>query len=378
MSDDPKLFLVWATSIPSNPNRTRYQRANLFCKKFPTTVLAIGDVSPTIREGSYAVYSFPDRTLYRPLFPFWAIMILLVERVREGGVFYVHVSPHIESILAGVGCIPTDLIWIQDIWDDPLLPASRHSSDEGLTRRVGRYGLIGIWKLEKLLIPRSDLLILALHEDYLNEAGIHHGNVCKVTNGVIRNLQTTKSVSLPGFNLTYVGQVKASRGISEMLDLTSNLSNFIPNVRLNFIGVDSEQEPQLNHLIDEENLVDNVRIIGEVDHEIALAYIQKSDVCFCILSEDVRNYKYSYPIKLFEYMSFGKLTIISNTMGVNEIVSNGNFTISITDDSCAEEISEFYADEILQSEISRDAKSRAAEYSWDNINDHILDCLVSA
>lgn len=115
---------------------------------------------------------------------------------------------------------------------------------------------------------------------------------------------------------------------------------------------------------------------GYLNHEKALAKLAESDVCLCIQDPSVVNLEYSYPLKLFEYLALGRIVVASRTLGISEVIEEGDngFLASYN----AEDLKAVF-DKVIDMRTSGEIESiqcsaseTAASYDWEFINEKIL------
>ncbi|WP_247730648.1 glycosyltransferase [Halovivax limisalsi] len=217
------------------------------------------------------------------------------------------------------------------------------------------------------------MVILGLDRGILEEMGFEPENICNITNGISPNIREShEDISLPGYNLTYVGHVTESRGLHEMLDLVENAKSEMPEVRLNLVGTDLEDQAWIQGEISSRGLSHHTRIVGQVAHEAALGYLDASDVCICILSDEVRNYRYSYPIKILEFMYFGNLIIASPLPGIESLIGGEEFMVSFEDDDYVRTLMKHNNNEEYRERIERLSREKSKSYHWNSINTEIV------
>lgn len=104
----------------------------------------------------------------------------------------------------------------------------------------------------------------------------------------------------------YIGSISKERGLHIMMNLLGYI-NQVKKARLWLIG-------RYDKSIEEARCMETwqyVDYLGELDQEDAFAYLVKSD--FGLLTvEDVADFKFTSPNKIFEYMLFGKPVIANN------------------------------------------------------------------
>ena len=124
-----------------------------------------------------------------------------------------------------------------------------------------------------------------------------------------------------------------------------------------------------------------LQYLGKVGHEESLRRVVESDVCLCLLDPSVVNFRYSYPIKLFEYMAAGKVVIATDTPAIREVIENGKSGILI--DNTVESLREAVETVIRMRETGEimamgdAARTRVQAFEWEGINERIAQFLAT-
>jgi len=79
---------------------------------------------------------------------------------------------------------------------------------------------------------------------------------------------------------------------------------------------------KINQIAVSLNVLNNLTIIGRVDHSLIPAYLQKAHVCLSFLEVN-KTYSLSPPQKIFEYFAMGKPVIANNIPTHTEYIQNG-------------------------------------------------------
>ena len=135
---------------------------------------------------------------------------------------------------------------------------------------------------------------------------------------------STYSHSLDEFMILYVGSLEAKiRGLEDLVQATRILLDIHPHdkVKLVFVG-EGPMRPYLTHLAKECGMSDSVIFAGALPREEAWQWLEASDIAvipfrrFC-------STEIAAPNKLFEYMAAGKAVVVSDLIGMREIIRNG-------------------------------------------------------
>lgn len=368
-----ELSLVWETSIPSNQNRARYQRAKLLTSQYRCHAYVVGTIASEVEPRFASTHVFPQTRVIRPLFLPWVLLLMMKHRIfGRNPIERLHTSPHSVAIITGVILQQFGVLWTQDLWDDPYLPVQLQRKDSDLISRLGiKYNEI-LYYLVRGRIENSDLIILGLHDGILDEMNIQTKNVCSVSNGY-STVDPGSDCTLSGPSITYVGEIMTQRHIPELIESLGIVVKDFPDIQLNLIGPFGDDREEIETLIDSIGVNDNVRITGKIEHSEALKYITGSNIGVSLLSDDVRNYRYSYPIKTLEYMALGTPVIATETPATRELIeSNGVLLSRNTPEEIAAGIREVLCDE---RHADGDWEIEVEGYRWSSINQRIADHL---
>jgi glycosyltransferase involved in cell wall biosynthesis len=361
--------------ISDNPNQARHQRATLLARNFAAAIIYKGRIPQAVRANFLEAYRAPGRALAHVTT--LAIMTYL-RFFRRYRVVYTTYS--IYSIFMGflakrfLGCL-----WICDFWDHPSLQYSlKHSKHKKLKRYFFEN------HLSKTLV-HADLWIVAMDEGILSHLPEREPNrrILKVTNGVdcdtVSSLLADHHGSVEDedkefLDLCHSGWMNLERGLIQIIQLLQSLGPDHP-LRLFVFG---ESDEYAKRAMEEHNRRGLIQIqhLGQLDHPQCLRQIAECDVALCLLDTNVVNYRYAYPIKLFEYLALGKITIATKTPAITKIIEDGKNGF-LVDDS-AESLRDTLDRILLMrrngslDSVKQQARETVENYRWEAINDTIL------
>lgn len=369
-----KIALIWG-SIPSIKNTTRFQRAKYLSRRYNCFFSLLSDeVSIEIYKLASSVKICPGNKYFsKIIFPIWILFQIFSYRLKK--VEAVHTSFHNLSILSGFIFKSFGLKWILDIWDSPSLPIETLSQRKDFFGRLGLIYYKTIFRLAKRCTRYADLIILSLHPKFLDSYTLNQNKILYITNGTDLNIyRNIKPQTKNGFNLIYVGHIKKLRGIDTVLEAISMIKSYIPRLKLFLVGyMNPYDEKWLKNEIIERNLLNKVEIVGQLTHKRALEKIAESNVCLYPFPKK-KELDYIYPIKVFEYMALGKVTIASNLRGVRQIIKDGVNGLLVEPDN-PEQLTQaliyIYNNHHIRQKIEENAKKSVKQYDWEKINKQI-------
>ncbi len=361
-------------------NRVQFQRMQTLITHYNIYIFSIDEICEDLKYYGGYKHFFPplkDSIISRLIFIPWVVLKIFN---KKRGISLVYTNLYSPALISGFILKLLGFKWVADIWDDPGLAAEFGGLGfKGKIRRL-YHKIFSI--ISKKCIKSADLLILSLHKDILKNYNIKHNNILSLTNGVDLNVanrirKTFRSNTI--FTIIYLGEISEKRDIDTIINAMIHLKTRIDTFRLFLIGdISNIEKNRIKKIIHKSNLKENVVLLGKVNHEEALKFIAQSDVGLCLLAPTVENYNYAYPIKIFEYMALGKVTIATKLKGVEQIIKNGEngFLISPEDSTLlAEILGNLRFNPALRKKIGEKALLDVKKYDWPDINKKIVNAL---
>ena len=115
-------------------------------------------------------------------------------------------------------------------------------------------------------------------------------------------------------HIVFVGLLQAERGLFELIDVLEKH----PEWSLDIAGFGGDQ----HQIVERAKAIDNVRFIGRLAYQDALALNQTADVLFAMYDPGILNHRYASPNKLFEAMMLGKPVVVARGTGMDRIVAS--------------------------------------------------------
>ncbi|MGY5862941.1 MAG: glycosyltransferase family 4 protein, partial [Candidatus Thorarchaeota archaeon] len=254
--------------------------------------------------------------------------------------------------------------WIADIWDNPEIYFESHPV----------FASIQLAFLKRKL-RTAELVICVTHPDVLSDYGIDSERMLTQINGV--NLPSEDDIknkdlssSHPKKRIVYVGWVTFSRGIDILLRAISVVVERIPDVELVLVGPSWDEREKVEALIDALRIESNVFQTGEVQHSEALELIRSSSIGVYPFPR-TRFLDNVYPVKVPEYLSYGKPVVSSNLKGVRRYIDHGSNGLLFEPGDYSEFASmliELLEDSKLLTQMSSEARRSSYKFQWSKIN----------
>jgi len=357
--------------IRNEKNRVQYQRAKYLSEKNNLYLFICKNrtIPNEIKKNSYVkVSTFNLNKKNYILYLFWYMFeIKKLSKEVDFDIVYTKFDPF--SIIQGFILKLLGYRWVVDIWDHPILMEKTDSTKFSFIHKFFHF-------ISKKTIKFTDLAIVAIVPESLRDYGLNQRKILKITNGVDLNLTKPRNIKnkTGDFTLFYVGFVKKDRGIDTLLHSVKLLKEKIPSIKLILVGdTNKDDKNYLNNTINKFNIDKNVEYLGVLDHRKVLDQEEKSDICiFPFPYKEELNC--IYPIKIFEYLSMGKVVISSDLEGVRTIIDNEENGLLVPPENSndmANAIFRIYNDDKLRKRIEKNARNSVKKYNWDKLNDKI-------
>lgn len=372
-----KVVYLKTGGVKNVSNATQYQRALVLSKHFDLAIVTDGEIPREIVEKAAICYRV------RSGWSFIFSSIRVLRTLSREGYQVLYSSNQPRAIIAAYMAVPRfQRRWIVDLWDDPMLAF-----------RNMRKGLLFTALYRKFLehsLPRANAWVLGLHEDMLGELPPRGEdlNVLKITNGTVLALNNGEEKpnvesGAPGsgpLRVGYAGWVTLQRGLSLVLALLRSLKDETPGFQFTAWGPGENDALEAVEAHNAQNK-HKLHYLGKVSHEKSLSNVAESDVCLCLLDPSVVNFRYSYPIKLFEYMAAGKVVIATDTPAIRDVIEDGTSGILIDNsvDSLREALETVASMKACGkiTAMEEAARNRVKAFEWEGINERIVQFLSS-
>lgn len=265
------------------------------------------------------------------------------------------------------------VLLVYDLWDVPGLAVSKFK----LTSKE-----LARWLYQRLLrkiIRGGDVVISGVMKDGLSDYDIPNGKIISTENGVLLQ-DFILNEAVPDFEfwdgamdklkLLYVGYVHKTRGAHELIEVARRLLESNANVTIAMVGPsDPGSISEIHALIDNHGLNDVISLRNPVRADMVASIVAGADVCLCPLM-NINKFKWSYPVKIYEYLAMGKPVIATDIPGVSHLIKNGiNGCLYNPGDTNAlyNTISNLQSRPELVSELSKHARESVLDKDWEFI-----------
>jgi glycosyltransferase involved in cell wall biosynthesis len=220
------------------------------------------------------------------------------------------------------------------------------------------------------MLQYCDILILSISEEIVMgwPVNIPQNKILATTNGVdieytqsaAKNVTEKETNGTSSLDVLYVGHVRRVRGLDTLIKATDKLSRRGDvDIRLSLVGpITNEDRVWLQQELKRRNLEGTVDICGSLAHEKALRKVALSDICVNILPQEVGNYMYAFPIKIFEYMALDKPIVSTKTVGTSRLLKDGHNSLLLPNNKpkhIADAIQQLSSDSQFRRKIAENA-----------------------
>lgn len=267
-------------------------------------------------------------------------------------------------------------ILVIDIFDDIVLGKNALKSKKGFFSNI-KYAVFCIaFFIGKKVIKNADIVFLTLNKKILKYYPYRKNGYVHLINGIWSNILSKNkrnNLSANEFcSVTYVGYVQTDRGIFKILDAVNEI-NIKKKYKFMFNIVGPILAEDKSKIIEYLNLheIDNVKLYGFTDYDKVLEILEKTNVALFIFPTGRRDLDYIYPIKIFEYLSYGLDIIATEGYGIEELKQIFNENINVVKYD-----SKIIADKLIEI-ICRGKKDRIIpknldDFTWEKINEKFI------
>ena len=200
---------------------------------------------------------------------------------------------------------------------------TKDSIDEFQTKKYG-FKIASLRWLNKLIVKNSSQIIVPSNylEDLVANWDIDSKNIKVIYNKIddsfkcsLTKEQAKKKLDLEGKIILSVGRLVNWKCFDELIKLMPELINKNKNTKLLIIG-DGPDKAKLNKLINDLNIVDNVKILGKINHKNLPVYYRACDLF--VLNSEYEGYSHV----LLEAAKIGCKIIAKDIGGNKEFKKN--------------------------------------------------------
>jgi glycosyltransferase involved in cell wall biosynthesis len=383
-----RAFSVWRKKL-MHINKTRDNHFRLFGRYFDLTLVVCGVSGPHISDDGTKIVRI--NTFFKGLLGYMEFYIRAFHYFARN-----HRKDPYDFVLSPIGEEPIGrlislfarprLQLVYDLWDIPggSLTNFKYDAKE-FARKI--YNL-----MLKLILRKGDVIISGVVSEGLRSFHIPSSKIIETENGVLLDVfnpllyEANISMWTGGegiIRLLYIGYLHEKRGGSVLLDVMHQLRR--KNIQCELLMVGPSDIDAMNCLIagrNERDLQDIVFFQEEISSDKIPEIILGADICLCPL-DDIEKYRWSYPVKIYEYLALGKAVVASRLPGIESLIrhaDNGLLYEAGNAQSLELEICKL-VDKELREKIAENARESVMNKDWDKVVGdlaHALSCKVGA
>lgn len=181
------------------------------------------------------------------------------------------------------------------------------------------------------------------------------------------NLITHSPIQGKQIKLLSTGVFFPYRNYETLIAVTKKLIDKGYHVSLDIIGAttrDVEYANKIQKLIDDYRIGDNIKIWGQVDNNLYNKLYNESNIFLFM------NIDQSWGLTVFEAMSAGIPTMVSNSVGAIELLHNEVDSIIVDPldvDGICNKVIQLYSNKEYYSKLSNNGRNAVREFTWDSL-----------
>ena len=268
---------------------------------------------------------------------------------------------------------------VVDLWDVPDAAVFERNVFRWLSRRLFGLAL-------PVLLRAADMVIAGVVPEGLAHLRVPRSRMLESENGV--DLKLFDASVGPSdlwdnvggeVRLLYVGYVHPARGAVDLIEAMRLLRAGDMDVSLLLVGPGPADVCEtLKRRIGECDVAAHVDVVGDIPSSEIPSVIAGATICLCPL-QDIRHFRWSYPVKIYEYMAMGKPIVASDLPGTRRLIRDGrNGVLHQPGDvaSLVEAIGRIVALEDRGASMGAAGRMGVAGKDWPNVVARIAEAIV--
>lgn len=377
---------LWPNKLHER-NRARYQRAMSLSKCHNVKLITRNSQpqSEEIQAAVSGVYLSPsiDHSKYVDNFVYYIYATsILIYLYLASKIDAIHTFPGPSTHLGFCCKVALNIVWVVDILDDPSVERDSLQGRRPVIKYVAYTLHIYLAKCDLRFADRVLVVGWSIGEGLPAIIGeqynVSNKRILPVPNGVDISGTNPKDVrpiqSEEEFIFFYVGSIKKIRGIDILVRAFAEFNEMVPGSRLEILGPVRQRQDKkaITDLLRELDVADSVYFPAtRVDHDEVLKRMARADVCVLPLSGAIDNYKYTYPIKMFEYLAMSKPVVATRLDGISRVIQDEQNGLLVEPGNPADmsnAFNKFYQNKWLRDRCAENARESVCQYDWKEIN----------
>lgn len=323
-----RVVSIWRRELV-NLNKTRDNHLSRFGKYFDHSLFIKNNVEIGSHVSQFGTHLISIKPGILGFIGFWTKTILTIKKQHKKKYYDAIIlpigeeplAPFIYLLVRSNGVRPNIIF---DMWDVPGLALP--GTDRHILKKIARLSYL---KLLPYLLRFADIVICGIEPQPLIELGVKKEKLIKSENGIVlenfqRNIRASdiwdKNQSV---HLLYQGYVHPARGATAMLEAVSVLKKKGHAVNLLMVGpLGDLVKDEIAIKATELRIEELIKVEGPVPSEEIPSIIAGADICLSPLI-DIEKFRWSYPVKIYEYMAMQKPVVASNLPGTARLIDSG-------------------------------------------------------
>jgi len=357
-----KKIIFLALQVADKENSADYQRVSLLARVSRLTTITASNLPGILSGRVYQSFVYPKTC--------WIICALwkLRNQNKDKNPPIIYSSPNLHSLI--VVYLANKLFGYQyviDFWDHPSLQYE-------MTGRLVKFVKSNLWKYLKSELDLANRSIVAMSPRLVETFKTNSECKYSVGRGVtFPAVSSNIKEKFCGDELRFVnvGWLYRIRGTDFFTSLLSELEARGVKATIRSAGY-SDSYSRKKILLHNQVCLNKIEDLGFLDKNEVSSLYAWGNFGLCILDTSVLNYKYAYPIKVYEYMANSVVNIASSTLGTSEMIKHNSNGIVLCGDTASQRVSDL-CDILLQ--INKSNWLRLVDNGKDTVRSKTIESL---
>jgi len=235
-------------------------------------------------------------------------------------------------------------------------------------------------RMQEALAKRANLIVVPCNylKKSINSWGVPENKIQLIYNAPkdllsldIFNKDSQEEIKSDGKTILSIGRLDSWKGFHCLIEITKDLLQEIPNLKLLIIG-EGDERKNLEFKIKKLGLGDKVKLVGRVSHEEIPLFFKKSDIFILNSAQE------GFAHVILESMQLGVPVITTNEGGNPELIEDGVNGILVeynNKEQLKKAIIKLINDKNLKQKFIENSKIKLKKFSWENLVNETLKAL---
>jgi glycosyltransferase involved in cell wall biosynthesis len=235
-------------------------------------------------------------------------------------------------------------------------------------------------RMQEALAKMANLIVVPCNylKKSINSWGVPENKIQLIYNAPkdllsldIFNKDSQEEIKSDGKTILSIGRLDSWKGFHCLIEITKDLLQEIPNLKLLIIG-EGDERKNLEFKIKKLGLGDKVKLVGRVSHEEIPLFFKKSDIFILNSAQE------GFAHVILESMQLGVPVITTNEGGNPELIEDGVNGILVeynNKEQLKKAIIKLINDKNLKQKFIENSKIKLKKFSWENLVNETLKAL---